>query len=239
MHTHKQLIDPDFLIQPCKQGISFIAPELTREHSICSVNHLMDLPLAVYFYNTDSDFMMANEDCAALVAADSPASMKGKSPATYCNKAFSDKIITIDNETMRSESMRVVEETGSRIDESIIQCMSVKLPIYTDNKVSGLLGFSITTGIDSIKFFSAKMRELINTRLIGQTSLLNADNVSTLTKREQEVLHFLLRGHTAKKIGETLSISRRTVENAIARIKEKTYCRTKAELFSLYKSLLD
>lgn len=239
MNTHKLIIDPDFLIQPCKQGISFIAPELARDHSLCSVNDLMDLPLAVYFYNTDSNFMMANDDCAALVAADSAVSMKGNSPATYCNKAFSDKIISIDNETMRSESMRVVEETGSRIDDSIIQCISVKLPLYTHDKVSGLLGFSIMTGIDSIKSFSAKMRELINTRLLGQTSLLHTDNVSTLTKREKEVIHFLLRGHTAKKIGETLGISRRTVENNIARIKEKTNCRTKAELFSLYKYLLD
>jgi DNA-binding CsgD family transcriptional regulator len=236
---NKQTIDPDFLIQPYKNGISFIKPELGRNHSLRTIGELLNLPMSVYIYNTDNDFVIANEECAALVAADSPYSMKGNDPPTYCDKTFSDKIISIDNEIIRTESMRVVEESGSRIDDSSIQCMSVKLPVYTNDKVCGLLGFSIATDGDSIKFFAAKIGQLVKTGLLGESGLLNAKKFKTLSKREMEILRYLFKGQTAKMIGEILNISKRTVENNIARIKDKTNCQTRAELFSLYKYLLD
>lgn len=56
------------------------------------------------------------------------------------------------------------------------------------------------------------------------------ERFSRLTKREQEVLSMVLKGHSSKYIGHELGISCRTVESHRSRIMEKTGCKTFAEL---------
>lgn len=51
-----------------------------------------------------------------------------------------------------------------------------------------------------------------------------------LTKREKEVLHYIILGYTAKRIARALGISFRTVENYINILKYKFRCDAKSEL---------
>ncbi len=51
-----------------------------------------------------------------------------------------------------------------------------------------------------------------------------------LSKRELEVLQHLMRGKTARQIGELLCISKRTVEHHVENIKQKACCHNKFEL---------
>lgn len=51
-----------------------------------------------------------------------------------------------------------------------------------------------------------------------------------LTKREIDVLKFVILGHSAKKIGHMLQISSRTVEGYIDKLKEKLRCGSKREI---------
>ena len=51
-----------------------------------------------------------------------------------------------------------------------------------------------------------------------------------LTKRESVILFFLLRGLTSRQISKVISISVRTVETHIEKIKSKMNCRTRAQL---------
>ena len=51
-----------------------------------------------------------------------------------------------------------------------------------------------------------------------------------LTKREKEVLKYVVLGYTAKRIGKTLHISFRTVEGYVDKLKLKLRCDTKSEL---------
>lgn len=53
-----------------------------------------------------------------------------------------------------------------------------------------------------------------------------------LTKREAEVLHFVLLGSSASQIAEQLNLSRRTVEHYVDHIKYKFNCFSKSELIS-------
>ena len=55
-------------------------------------------------------------------------------------------------------------------------------------------------------------------------------NANYLTKREKEVLKYIIIGYTAKKIGKALSISHRTVECYVDKLKIKLHCETKYEL---------
>lgn len=57
-----------------------------------------------------------------------------------------------------------------------------------------------------------------------------------LTQRERECLHYLSVGYSAKKIGQELKISSRTVEIHIANMKRKLECHTRLELLARIKS---
>jgi DNA-binding CsgD family transcriptional regulator/predicted SnoaL-like aldol condensation-catalyzing enzyme len=50
------------------------------------------------------------------------------------------------------------------------------------------------------------------------------------TEREEEVLFYYLRGHTAKEIAREMNLSHRTIESHISNILDKTRCNSKAEL---------
>lgn len=58
-------------------------------------------------------------------------------------------------------------------------------------------------------------------------------NGEHLTKRETEVLKYVVMGYTAKKIAITLDISYRTVENYIEILKWKLNCDSKGDIASL------
>ena len=51
-----------------------------------------------------------------------------------------------------------------------------------------------------------------------------------LTKREWEVLKYVVLGHSAKKIGRLLQISSRTVEGYVDKLKEKLGCKGRGEI---------
>ena len=51
-----------------------------------------------------------------------------------------------------------------------------------------------------------------------------------LTKREVEILKYVIWGYTAKRIGQSLNISFRTVEAYIDILKLKLYCHSKSEI---------
>jgi DNA-binding CsgD family transcriptional regulator len=55
-------------------------------------------------------------------------------------------------------------------------------------------------------------------------------NPANLSARELECLFLQLRGHSAKRIGETLGLSKRTIESYIDNIKTKLGCLNKSEL---------
>lgn len=58
-------------------------------------------------------------------------------------------------------------------------------------------------------------------------------NNKYLTKRETEILYYVVLGYTAKKIGKILNISHRTVEVYVDCLKSKLNCRSKAEIIGV------
>ena len=52
------------------------------------------------------------------------------------------------------------------------------------------------------------------------------------------MLKHLIRGRTAKEVAVIMHLSKRTVENNIARMKDKSGCKNKSELIDKYFDLL-
>lgn len=69
--------------------------------------------------------------------------------------------------------------------------------------------------------------------LIRHTVNIKKDNIFTLlTKRELEVLKYILLGKTAKQIAKEINLSHRTIEEYTGKIKRKLQCHHKSEIYS-------
>mgnify|MGYP003645808324 CR=1 FL=1 len=215
MSTHKRILDTNknLVVARYKQGIRLVKPDSSAEGALCSVASIFDLPVPAYFYDTDSNFIKTNEKLAKMVAAESAADVQGRNPSAFCSREFSEKIFAIDENVIRNQSMAMVEEVGHRSDEFLIQCMSLKLPWYHDDKIVGLLCFSIHTDNHSLSEFSGRMSCLLATGLMGSTTHIQSTAMPRiqlgnvyLSNRESEILSHVTRGRTAKNLGELSKI---------------------------------
>jgi len=66
--------------------------------------------------------------------------------------------------------MNLTEAAGFRADGFLIQCLDIKLPWYDDDKIVGLLGFSIYSDSESLGNFATSMASLLATGILGSTS---------------------------------------------------------------------
>jgi LuxR family transcriptional regulator, quorum-sensing system regulator SolR len=82
---------------------------------------------------------------------------------------------------------------------------------------------------------SDKYRDFIQAISLSSYRLSGEYSYVTLTERESECIKFLFEGKTAKEIGNTLSLSQRTIETYIANIKSKVCCNTKSELLDILR----
>lgn len=106
--------------------------------------------------------------------------------------------------------------------------MTTKLPFSNlQGKLSGI--FVIFFKVNIPVFI---VKDLLYTKKRNTFKELNSfvRIESSLSKREQECLYYLLRGHTAKSIGNQLNISSKTVEYHIRKLKEKLFCYNKSQL---------
>jgi DNA-binding CsgD family transcriptional regulator len=81
------------------------------------------------------------------------------------------------------------------------------------------------------------LEKLTSTGLIGkhdqsglQSLSMPRNDMRYYSKREMEVLSYIVTGKSAREIGNLLALSVRTVENYIANIKQKADCKTKVDL---------
>jgi DNA-binding CsgD family transcriptional regulator len=208
-----------------------------------TVKNIFDLPMPAYFLDTRSHMVAVNEETAELVGRQTISDTLGKTAIDFCSSEFGSLCLYNDSSVIASGKSKVIEETGHRNDDALLQVISFKLPWYLDDKIIGLLGFSIYTDADSFNDFAPSLSQLLSTGLLdsnasGLIPKFRYNNFDIhLSQRENEIMMHLSRGRTAKNIAIILGISYRTVENHIARIKNKFDCTTKSELIDLYQSL--
>lgn len=70
----------------------------------------------------------------------------------------------------------------------------------------------------------------------GLNNLLNSKTNSTLnlTKKEKEIIEFLIKGYTSQDIADAIGLSKHTVDTHRRNILKKNECSNTSELFSLY-----
>ncbi len=208
--------------------------QLPKQPSI-TLNELDQLAVSIYFVNHESNFCHVNDNTVVLVGRNSIKEVIGKNAKNFCHDELASICVQNDKKVQQSQTTQLFDETGYRDDECLIQQISFKMPWYTNDKLSGSLGISIYTSADKMTEFADTLNSLFN---IGILSLPRINKAPThfLSHKEHCVLHLLAKGYTAKRIGKTLSLSHRTVENHIARMKIKLNCYNKADLIDFYEN---
>jgi DNA-binding NarL/FixJ family response regulator len=81
------------------------------------------------------------------------------------------------------------------------------------------------------KYYSSNINEVISNRIQNNPNLANKQLF--LSKKEKEVVHYLMKGHTSKEIAEYMSLSQRTVESHRYNISNKLGLKNTTELIKL------
>ncbi len=130
----------------------------------------------------------------------------------------------------------IFEEIAENLNVPSPTFLSVKLPVYINNKIAGLLGCSLPIGMQGCTSLSCFLTTLIKMELINHSKQLPGFEFENyyFSKRENEILHYTVRGKTAKQIGRIFKISFRTVERHIENIKIRTNIHNKSELIEKF-----
>lgn len=128
-------------------------------------------------------------------------------------------------------------EIYQKYNQDWVVVSTTKSPYVKDNKILGTFGFCTILPKSILKLGQLFSKALRAEKQVDQVSFAIKPISDALTRRENEVLFFLLRGRTAKEIASVLSLSSRTVEHYIDSIKSKLHCKHKRELmeFSMEK----
>jgi DNA-binding CsgD family transcriptional regulator len=137
-----------------------------------------------------------------------------------------------DELVLNGHTVKYIHKSASPYDGSFFYFIK-KPMVDRDNNITGLIFHCIEFIKNTFfeKLYHADKKYYSS--VVSQThyQIDKKDDPLKLSTRELECLFCILRGMTAKQIGERIQLSKRTIESYIENIKNKFGCRTKSELF--------
>lgn len=182
--------------------------------------------------DTESVIVSANQRLSQIVGYQDIRDYLGrtdydiKSAAVEC----ADDFIKQDKAVMKSNKAISFLDFSIQNQEPIAM-IKIKSPWHTKGKLNGTISTAIKLQTELNKTVLNHVLAIDKAQCIHKTyQLKQSYDDYGLSQRESHVLFLLMRGRTAKRIAQSLSISHRTVESHINAIKQKMQCQTKAEL---------
>lgn len=205
---------------------------------IISIADLLTTNCSIYFVDTKGIIRNSNQIHAECFGFDTLQSVLGISVFDLTESAIAKNYFDNNSNVMNAKQIKIIEETVLyKRDESLHKCVSIKAPLYNEKeKVVGLLGCSIILNKHPIAEVLAKVTELgllSHTLAQAKPNTITSNISHQLTARENEILHYYVRGYTTRSIASLLSRSGRTIEQHIMNIKNKVNVQTKSELINL------
>lgn len=239
---NKQLnISNEFMICRHADGLKLMPPDAIKpidKINTFSSNHSLaeafKLSLSVTILNMDSIIQRINEQSAVRSGYGSINEALGKSIRSVAKPQSANMVLANNQDVIKMNKSKIVEEQVFLKNENSYHAISVKLPLYNDkNDILGLIGFGIVVGLNPL---GESLKKMVELGLFNSSSHPEAylpgkslGNVY-LSKRENEILYYLIRGYTARKLSERIKLSPRTIEQHIASIKTKLNVTSKPEL---------
>lgn len=217
------IINKNYLLEKYASGVRLSDCKTDKPNSR-RINNIVNFPFPVYFQDEDHKTILCNEVCVEELGFDSIKECIGKE---WHRPFYSQSVrgsMMIDKQVTENQEYIIAESFNIRKDNSLVPTLSFRMPLYQNNgKQIGLFGCSIVINKHSLS-------EAIT--LLQSHGFLNSfrHNRWELTPREMDCLNYTVKGMSAKKIGEMLGLSHRTIEEYLNNIKKKVGVNTKAEL---------
>jgi DNA-binding CsgD family transcriptional regulator len=187
----------------------------------------------------DSRFLYANQAFKRLVGFASDEDVRGLTDFDLpCEVASDAEVFQQQDTYILKHQIAITTLNVHRFDARRSRAFVVSKKPFVDHE-AGVRGVMFTGTELNLNQDGARepdtvglMSKLASLSNLSQGSFViaNSDSAINMTPRENEVLYYLLRGGTAKRIGRMLSISSRTVEQYVDVLKDKFGVRTKADL---------
>ncbi len=242
MNNHCFDTSRELLLQRYRQGVKLIKPiKFDEEEASRSILKLYTMPFNSYFFDSECRFVDCSSTAAALLGVQSVRDLLKRTPNQFTSRNLGSLIVDNNIAVMKSAAMKVIEEAGEIKNGLNAHALSFKYPWYHNDQVIGLFGCSIQIDVNSLSDLDMNLSCLMSTGLLSLPEISQKRALPKLkygdvffSKREEEVLTYLVRGKTAKEIGLLLYISKRTVERHLENIKLKANCKTKSELIDKF-----
>ena len=180
---------------------------------------LLNIPGNVWVYWKDikGSYLGSNDLMAEECDFSSRSDIVGRSDYDFQNLSTESADVFIkEDQLIMSRGITRNFQERVLLRDSILQFNTIKMPLYHDNnQLAGIVGISYR----------------ISKSLEEQLSNIKKQDIShRLTKRENELLYYLVKGKTLKSAAAELGLSVRTVEYYLVNMKSKLNVATKNEL---------
>jgi DNA-binding CsgD family transcriptional regulator len=239
-----QVIDvsTDLLIKPHLNGLQLLHGEDCAHSDLHRLSHLYDSPMSVYVMGRDSRGVSSNECAVQLNSGGSLDDLIGRSAHEFWEKEAAANMIASDQFVINSQNLHITDDSCDRLyDDKHIPMITFKMPLYQEADVVAVFGFTLQIDVNNLTNLAAQLAIIADIGLIqpGQLNKLRptndeCKNLQYYTKRELEVLSYVVYGYPAREIALRMKISKRTVEHHIENIKTKANCKNKYELINKF-----
>jgi len=202
---------------------------------ISALDLIDQLPFILFKKDPDSFYLYSNNHSLNINIFDNLGEIIGKSDFELPWYKDADKYIEQDQLCLKGVSQFALDYLP-RKDGSTMMHLCHKSPIYNDKrKIIGIAGIGVELtfqnykNIVSVLAFAGLKIEDFRIPISKKSSAFVYGNIG-FSKREAQIISFLLRGYSAESTAHELHLSRRTIEFHLTRLKNKLECRNKHEL---------
>jgi DNA-binding CsgD family transcriptional regulator len=235
--TMTTLLNDNLLVQRHTGGIKLMQPKIVETppsgatRSSLSLADLFSMPFHIYVEDKHNIIVDINSSCALLYGYPSKYFIIG---ASLTEISSLDKRRFNNRQIIKSSSYGVFHEV-IRLEHRNIDIISIKFRWLNDSdKVQGILVCDITLNLQNPASLADDINRVIN--LLDSTGEANpiwatcTDELKKhFTKREVEVIQWVVRGKTMREIANITGLSTRTVESYFETIKKKADVKTKSQ----------
>ncbi len=198
-----------------------------------AINLLQQLPGFVAWKNCDSVFLGCNENLAFHLDFKHTQNIIGLKDIDlkFNTDELAEFHLQLDKFALQGKQLEVIHCLNTPTEEIVYHL--IKKPIYDEkNNINGIVFCCHPLSRSGVISYLTKHEGQYCPEAYIPTyyQLSVISNPSELSSRELEVLFCILRGKTAKQVGEILTLSKRTVESYLINIRTKLNCQNKSAL---------
>ncbi len=233
-------ISAELILDRYAGGVKLLRPTDTNQ-SLSTVGVIMRMPYNVYFLDKTHHIQAINDPAWSSCGFDSGRDALGNSMAKVCK--FREQLHDLfahDVKVIEARQAQIFSESCVLVGDKQISAVSLRMPWYSDsNTIIGIFGYSVMLKENDINRVGSQLAEICKFMTPAPLYHNNRISMEMYSKREREVIHWVVRGKTMRQIGAILGLSCRTIESYFENIKTKANVRTRSEFCSVMLAHLD